>query len=457
MDIVLAALCGFLMDLALGDPASDASPGGGHGGNASPRLNAAAPRFSQNAPGELAAGAVLAALLAGHAGLAAGAFGCAALRTWRCALRWRPWCWQALAMRGLRDESRNVYRALTGGTLSRRAPPWPASRRTPPPFRRRRDESGRKRWLENFADGVAAPMFCMLLGGRWRCATAVNTMDSMVGYKNERYLYFARGRKAGRRGHHRPPARLRCCWRAAALTGQTARRAAHLAAGQAAMPAPPAQTEAVMAGALGVQLAGPASYFGKLYEKPTIGDALRPVEPGTSCGQTDAVCRRDAVHGAAGLRALRVPAAGAVTEGEKRKELTHGGDWAGYAAQYGGMPLDFSANVSLAGFAAGRAAGCGAGAGRSGPLPDPLCRALRKKLSGTLRAAAEHFVRQRRGGPDLPAGAGGKPKRALVTVSPLPNTSRPRSSRAVRRTAFSCGGRRLRRHRKRCWNALSRG
>ena len=34
-----------------------------------------------------------------------------------------------------------------------------------------------------------------------------------------------------------------------------------------------------MAGALGVQLAGPACYFGKLYEKPTIGDALRPVEP----------------------------------------------------------------------------------------------------------------------------------------------------------------------------------
>ena len=40
-----------------------------------------------------------------------------------------------------------------------------------------------------------------------------------------------------------------------------------------------AQTEAAMAGALDVQLAGNAYYFGKLYEKPTIGDPIRPVEP----------------------------------------------------------------------------------------------------------------------------------------------------------------------------------
>ena len=40
-----------------------------------------------------------------------------------------------------------------------------------------------------------------------------------------------------------------------------------------------AQTESAMAGALGVRLAGPASYFGELHEKPTIGDPLRPIEP----------------------------------------------------------------------------------------------------------------------------------------------------------------------------------
>ena len=40
-----------------------------------------------------------------------------------------------------------------------------------------------------------------------------------------------------------------------------------------------AQTESACAGALGVQLAGPAYYFGEYYPKPTIGDALRPIEP----------------------------------------------------------------------------------------------------------------------------------------------------------------------------------
>ena len=69
---------------------------------------------------------------------------------------------------------------------------------------------------------------------------------------------------------------------AAALTGQNARGALRIWRRDRRSHASPnsAQTEAVMAGALGVQLAGPASYFGKLYEKPTIGDALRPVEPG---------------------------------------------------------------------------------------------------------------------------------------------------------------------------------
>lgn len=119
MDIVLAALCGFLMDLALGDPAWDASPGGGHGEMHRRAGTRAAPRFSQNARASLRRGAVLAAVLPlGTLGLAAGAL-------WLCglahpALRFAleaVWCWQALAMRGLRDESRNVYRALTGGTL----------------------------------------------------------------------------------------------------------------------------------------------------------------------------------------------------------------------------------------------------------------------------------------------------------------------------------------------------
>ena len=65
-------------------------------------------------------------------------------------------------------------------------------------------------------------------------------------------------------------------------------------------------------------------------------------------------------------------------------ELTHGGDWAGYAAQYGGMPLDFSANVSPLGLPQGVRQAVARALDGADRYPDPLCRALRKKLSGTL-------------------------------------------------------------------------
>ena len=123
MDIVLAALCGFLMDLALGDPAWMPHPVVGMGKCIAALERGLRRAFPKTPRGELAAGAVLAALLPlGTLGLAAGAL-------WLCglahpALRFAleaVWCWQALAMRGLRDESRNVYRALTGGTLEQAA------------------------------------------------------------------------------------------------------------------------------------------------------------------------------------------------------------------------------------------------------------------------------------------------------------------------------------------------
>ena len=139
---------------------------------------------------------------------------------------------------------------------------------------------------ENASDGVIAPLFYMMLGGAPLALVykAINTMDSMVGYKNERYLYFGRAAAKLDDAANYLPARMAALLLAgaAALTGQDARGALRIWRRDRRSHASPnsAQTEAVMAGALGVQLAGPASYFGKLYEKPTIGDALRPVEPG---------------------------------------------------------------------------------------------------------------------------------------------------------------------------------
>ena len=137
---------------------------------------------------------------------------------------------------------------------------------------------------ENFSDGVAAPMFYMMLGGTLAgyFYKAVNTMDSMVGYKNEKYYYFGFAAAKLDDLANFIPARLSAFVMIAAafLTGLDGKNAWKIFWRDRFNHKSPnsAQTEAVCAGALRVQLAGNAYYFGKLYEKPTIGDDLRPVE-----------------------------------------------------------------------------------------------------------------------------------------------------------------------------------
>ena len=290
MDIVLAALCGFLMDLALGDPAWMPHPVVGMGKCIAALERGLRRAFPKTPRGELAAGAVLAALLPlGTLGLAAGAL-------WLCglahpALRFAleaVWCWQALAMRGLRDESRNVYRALTGGTLeqARAAVARIVGRDTAALSAGGVTKAAVETVAENFADGVAAPMFYMLLGGAplALCYKAVNTMDSMVGYKNDRYLYFGCIPARLDDVMNFLPARLAgalMVLSAFLLPGYNGKNAFFIWRRDKRNHKSPnsAQTEAAAAGALGVELAGSAYYFGKLVEKPTIGDALRPIEP----------------------------------------------------------------------------------------------------------------------------------------------------------------------------------
>ena len=62
-------------------------------------------------------------------------------------------------------------------------------------------------------------------------------------------------------------------------------------------------------------------------------------------------------------------------------QLVHGGDWAGYRAQYGQDALDFSANVSPLGLPEGVAKAITAALTTADRYPDPLCRALRAKLA----------------------------------------------------------------------------
>ena len=137
---------------------------------------------------------------------------------------------------------------------------------------------------ENFSDGVAAPLFYLVIGGAplGLCYKAINTMDSMVGYKNDRYLYFGRAAAKLDDIANYIPARISAFLMmfAACLSGQNAKHAFQIWKRDRYNHASPnsAQTESVAAGALDILLAGDAWYFGKLVKKPTIGENLRTVE-----------------------------------------------------------------------------------------------------------------------------------------------------------------------------------
>lgn len=289
MMLCAAIVCGFLLDLLLADPAWMPHPVVIMG-KAITALEACLRRaFPDTSRGLLRAGRVLAAVLSLGTFLFTGAvcLGAAALHPVLGFAVQTLWCWQALAVRGLGKESRNVYEKITSGTLeeARQAVSRIVGRDTKDLTAEGVTKAAVETVAENFADGVMAPLLYMLIGGAplALCYKAVNTMDSMVGYKNEKYLYFGRAAAHLDDAAGYLPARLAALfWIAgAALTGQNAKNAWHIWRRDRRCHASPnsAQTESACAGALGVQLAGPAYYFGKRYDKPTIGDPLRAIEP----------------------------------------------------------------------------------------------------------------------------------------------------------------------------------
>lgn len=197
------------------------------------------------------------------------------------------WCAQALAAKGLAQESTNVYRELVKGDLpaSRRAVSRIVGRDTAELTSEGVTKAAVETVAENASDGVIAPLFYMMLCGAPLALVykAINTMDSMVGYKNEKYLNFGRAAaKLDDVANYLPSRIAALLWIAsAALTGNDAKSAWRIWRRDRRKHASPnsAQTESACAGALNVQLAGPATYFDKYYDKPTIGDAVRAIEP----------------------------------------------------------------------------------------------------------------------------------------------------------------------------------
>lgn len=196
--------------------------------------------------------------------------------------------WQILATKCLRVESMRVYDALRtdGVDVGRRAVSMIVGRDTSVLDAAGVTRAAVETIAENTSDGVIAPMLYTAIGGPVLgfVYKAVNTMDSMIGYKNDKYMYF--GRFAARLDDvvNFIPARISAYMMIVAafiggrqFDGQNAYRIFKRDRFNHASPNS-AQTESVCAGALRVRLAGDAVYFGKLVKKKYIGDRLREIE-----------------------------------------------------------------------------------------------------------------------------------------------------------------------------------
>ena len=289
MMTVWAVLGGFVLDALFGDPAWLPHPVVYMGKAISKLEKFLRPRLPKTPQGELLGGAIVAFCLPVGTFLLTGlvCWGAARLHLLLGLAVQMFWCGQALAARGLVQESTNVYKELKKPDLpgARKAVSRIVGRDTAELTAEGVTKAAVETVAENASDGVIAPLLYMLIGGAPLALTykAINTMDSMLGYKNEKYLYFGRvPAKLDDVANYIPSRLAGLLWvAAAAFTHNDAKGAWKIWRRDRRNHASPnsAQTESACAGALGVQLAGPAYYFGEYYAKPTIGDALRPIEP----------------------------------------------------------------------------------------------------------------------------------------------------------------------------------
>lgn len=284
---ILALSVGFIIDFFLGDPYSLPHPVRLIGS----LVSALEARLRRLLPSrELLAGAILtAAVLA--VSTAVPALILRFLYRFRFGLGFLAesvMCYYLLAARCLERESMKVCRALEEGDVerARSAVSMIVGRDTAALDGAGIARAAVETVAENTSDGVTAPMLYTALfgaaGGFFY--KAANTMDSMIGYKNEKYIKFGRAAAKLDDALNFVPSRLTALVMAAAakLLGLDGKNALRIWRRDRLKHASPnsAQTEAVMAGALGVELAGDASYFGVVCKKPLIGDALRPIEAG---------------------------------------------------------------------------------------------------------------------------------------------------------------------------------
>lgn len=289
MWILLSVCLGFLLDLCLGDPHWMPHPVVLIGKSISRLEKFLRRKFPQTPEGEHRAGMLLAICIpAGCFVLSLGILALAyCISFWLWFALHTFWAYQILAARCLERESRKVYCLLAAGDLpgARVQLSYLVGRETSQLTAEEVTKACVETVAENTSDGVTAPLFYLLLGGvpLGFCYKAVNTLDSMVGYRNARYLHFGRASARLDDAANWLPARV--CGLlfivSACILGLNGKNAWRIFCRDRNNHLSPnsAQTESAAAGALEIQLGGTHVYFGETVEKPTIGEALRPAEP----------------------------------------------------------------------------------------------------------------------------------------------------------------------------------
>lgn len=197
------------------------------------------------------------------------------------------WSFQILAARTLSIEAYKVKKYLDDGNLkeARRALSMIVGRDTSQLTEEDITKAVVETVSENTTDGIVSPLIAIAIGGAplGFAYKAVNTLDSMIGYRSEQYFYFGKASAILDDVVNYLPARLTgisMCFASALISGLSAKDAWRVMMRDHAKHASPngGWTEGATAGALGVKLGGDATYFGVLYKKASLGDSKRTIE-----------------------------------------------------------------------------------------------------------------------------------------------------------------------------------
>jgi len=288
MEILIAVITGFLLDLVFGDPKWLPHPVRLIGFLISKGeifIRTVLPKSERY---ELAGGAVLVAFIT-ITSLAVPfwiLYFAGSINTYLKIAVDSLFCYQILATKSLKTESMRVYYPLKNNDISnaRKFLSWIVGRDTQNLTREGIMKATVETIAENTSDGVIAPLLFIVIGGAplGFFYKAVNTLDSMIGYKNDKYLYFGRFAAKLDDAVNFFPAIISAYIMIAAsfITGLDWKNAYRIYKRDRRNHSSPnsAKTESVCAGALNVQLAGDAYYFGKLVKKQTIGDSNRSIQ-----------------------------------------------------------------------------------------------------------------------------------------------------------------------------------